>query len=201
MGNRQGGLDSMKTKKLVLLSGLFALSVSSLLATAPVPRKSPELVISEPSGKQTLLSKFKGRVVVVEFLLINCPHCVRVARMISKLQEEMSRRGLQTIGVAFDNGVNGKMVSQFSEQLGLAYPIGYTASTEVDSYLGRTQTERVMVPQIVVIDRAGMIRAQSQPIREMNLEDDHYLHDLIDGLLRENSAPAGKNRVAPQTKR
>ena len=191
----------MEPKKLALLTGLFAFSVSSLLATAPVPRKSRELVISEPSGKQTSLSDFKGKVVVVEFLLINCPHCMRVAKMISKLQEEMSQRGLQTIGVAFDNGVNGKMVSQFSQQLGVTYPIGYTSSAEVDSYLGRTQTERVMVPQIVVIDRAGMIRAQSQPIREMNLEDDHYLHNLIDGLLRENSAPAGKNSVAPQTKR
>jgi peroxiredoxin len=191
----------MEPQKLALLTGLFALSVSSLLATAPVPRKSPELVISEPSGKQTALSDFKGKVVVIEFMLINCPHCMRVAKMISKLQEEMSQRGLQTIGVAFDNGVNGKMVSQFSQQLGVTYPIGYTSSAEVDSYLGRTQTERVMVPQIVVIDCAGMIRAQSQPIREMNLEDDHYLHNLIDGLLRENSAPAGKNSAAPQTKR
>jgi hypothetical protein len=58
-----------------------------------------------------------------------------------------------------------------------------------------------MVPQIVIIDRAGVIRAQSQPIREINLEDDSYLRNPIDGLLKENSPPAVKNSAAPQSKR
>jgi peroxiredoxin len=191
----------MQAKKPILLIGLFVLNVSSLVATAPVPRKSPELVISEPSGKQISLSNFRGRVVVVEFVLTNCPHCMRVAKMISKLHEGMSQRGLQTIGVAFDNGLNEKMVTQFAQQLGVTYPIAYTSSAQVDSYLGRAQTERVMVPQIVVIDRAGVIRAQSQPIREMNLEDLSYLRNLIDGLLKENPPPAGTNSATPQSKR
>jgi hypothetical protein len=88
------------------------------------------------------------------------------------------------------------MVIRFSQELGVTYPIGYCTSAQVDSYLGRTETERLMVPQIVVIDRAGVIRAQSRPVREVNLEDENFLRHWIDGLLKEGapavSAKAGK---------
>ena len=44
--------------------------------------------------------------------------------------------------------------------------------------------ERLMVPQIVVIDRTGVIRAQSQPQGETDLESEVYLRTLIDHLLQ-----------------
>jgi peroxiredoxin len=181
--------------KLPLSFGFLALAASMLLATTPAPRKSPEFSFSDPSGKQISLSSLEGRVVVIEFLLTNCPHCKRVAKMLAKVQGELAQRGLETIGIAFDNNINGKTVTQFSQDLGVTYPIGYTSSAEVDSYLGRMPTERLMVPQIVVIDRAGVIRAQSRPMREVNLEDENHLRDLIDGLLKEG-APAANAKKA-----
>jgi peroxiredoxin len=185
----------MRTLKIFLLANILVLVVSTSIATTPAPRKSPEFSIYEPSGKQTSLSSFKGKVVVIEFLLTNCPHCMRVAKMISGLQEEMGQRGFQAIGVAFDNDISGKMVTKFSQDLGVTYPVGYCSSADVDGYLGRTQTERLMVPQIVVIDRAGIVRAQSRPIREMNLEDEDHLRHLIDDLLKE-SAPVARTKKA-----
>jgi peroxiredoxin len=183
----------MRMRRLALSVGFLTLGVSTLIATTPAPRKSPEFSISEPSGKQMPLSSFKGKVVVIEFLLTNCPHCMRVAKMIAELQGELGQRGLQTIGIAFDNNISGKMVIRFSQELGVTYPIGCCTSAQVDSYLGRTQTERLMVPQIVVIDRTGVIRAQSLPVREVNLEDKNYLRHLIDGLLKEG-APAASTK-------
>jgi peroxiredoxin len=179
----------MQRPRLALLAGFLTLGFSALVATTPAPRVSPEFNISEPSGKQTALSSFKGKVVVVEFLLTNCPHCMRVAKMIARLQEELGQRGLQTIGIAFDTNISGKMVTRFSEDTGVTYLIGYSSSAEVDRFLGRKQSERLMVPQIVVIDRAGMIRAQSRPVRETDLEDESYLRNLIEDLLKE-SAPS-----------
>jgi peroxiredoxin len=184
--------------KLPLSFGFLALAASMLLATTPAPRKSPEFRFSDPSGKQISLSSLEGRVVVIEFLLTNCPHCKRVAKMIAKVQGELAQRGLETIGIAFDNNINGKTVTQFSQDLGVTYPIGYTSSAEVDSYLGRTPTERLMVPQIVVIDRAGVIRAQSRPVHEVDLEDESQLRSLIDGLLKESPPAARPKKVKAQ---
>lgn len=185
----------MRMQRFSLSFGLLALAASMLLATTPAPRKSPEFSFSDPSGKQTSLSSLKGKVVVIEFLLTNCPHCKRVAKMIARVQGELAQRGLLTIGIAFDNNINGKTVTQFSQNLGVTYPIGYTSSADVDNYLGRTPTERLMVPQIVVIDRAGVIRAQSRPTREENLEDESQLRNLIDGLLKEGAPPANAKKA------
>ena len=190
----------MRMQSFSLSVGLLALSVSTLLATTPAPRKSPDFSFSDPSGKQTTLSSFKGKVVVIEFLLTNCPHCMRVAKMIARVQEGLAQSGLQTIGIAFDNNISGKAVTKFSQDLGVAYPLGYTTSAEVDSYLGRTPSERIMVPQIVVIDRSGVIRAQSSPLREANLEDESYLRNLIEELLKESPPAAGTKKVTSPPK-
>ena len=175
----------MYTLKLAVLIVLLLLSVSAAVATAPVPRKSPEFTIVEPSGKQTLLTSLRGKVVLIEFFLINCPRCQRVAGTIAKLQSELGSRGFQPVGIAFDTGINGTRVTDFVHQLGVSYPVGYASSDKVDRYLGRQAMERLRVPQIVVIDRKGMIRAQSAQNGENNLEDENYLRNLIGGLLEE----------------
>src|SRR5712692_8772902 len=178
----------MSIRKLTTLAVLLALGVFPALATAPVPRKSPELLIVESSGKQMRLSSLKGKVVMIEFLLTNCPHCLRVAQTIAKLQWELGSSGFQPIGVAFDSGVSGQMVTKFAQQFAVNYPIGYTSSDKVDSFLGRSGTERFRVPQMVVIDRKGVIRAQSRPTGEKNLEDETYLRSLIQTLLGESAS-------------
>jgi peroxiredoxin len=188
----------MRLRSLSLSVGFLALGVCSLLATTPAPRKSPEFNISEPSGQQTALSSFKGKVVVVEFLLTNCPHCMRVAKMLGKLQGELGPQGLQTIGVAFDSNINGEAVTKFSRDLGVTYLVGTSSSAEVDSYLGRAATERLMVPQIVVIDRTGVIRAQSHPVGEANLEDETYLRNFLTNLLKVSAPAANAKKPIPR---
>ncbi|HYM01160.1 MAG TPA: TlpA disulfide reductase family protein [Blastocatellia bacterium] len=177
----------MKRRQLIARLMLVFVLAGSVAATGPVPRKSPDFSFTEPSGIHMRLSAFNGKVVVVEFLLTNCPHCLRIAKMLGKLHEELGPRGFQPVGVAFDPGVNAERATNFSRLMGVPYPIGYTTSDKVDAYLGRALPERFRVPQLVVIDRKGVIRAQSRPIDEKNLEDEIYLRNLIDTLLKEGS--------------
>jgi hypothetical protein len=120
---------------------------------------------------------------------------MRVAQTITKLHADLGPRGLQPIGIAFDKNVDGKRVTAFAQQLGVSFPIGYCSSANVDNFLGREPAERLMVPQLVVIDRQGVIRAQSRAVREPNLENPDYLRNLVESLLRE-SAPAGSTKRA-----
>jgi len=170
-------------QKLISVAILLAMG-GQAIAVQPVPRRSPEFVIVEPSGKQTLLSSLKGKVVLLEFLMTNCPHCQRASRTIARLHQELGPRGFTPIGIAFEPTVTPRMVSGFVEQSGMAYPMGISTPGAVDSYLGRSQMERFMVPQIVVIDRQGMIRAQSGPNGDPNLENETYLRNLLDSLLK-----------------
>jgi peroxiredoxin len=180
----------MRMRRLAPLAVSLMLGVSVLVATAPVPRKSPELKFFDSSDKEKLLSSFRGKVVVVEFLLVKCPHCSRVAQTINQLYIELGPRGFQPIGIAFDNTISGPVVSNYAQRFRLTYAVEYTSSANVDTYLGRAGGERLQVPQIVVIDRKGVIRAQSHPVREVNLEDESYLRNLIDTLLKEAASTA-----------
>jgi peroxiredoxin len=174
----------MRMRKLASIAVLPALGVS-LAAAAPVPRKSPEFTIVEPSAKQRLVSSFRGKVVVIEFLLTTCSPCWRVAHTMTKLHQELGPRGFQPIGVAFDTGISGPVVTDFVRRFGVTYLVGYASSDKVDNYLGRGLMERFRVPQIVVIDRTGVIRAQSPGKGDPKLENESDLRNLINSLLKE----------------
>ena len=177
----------MRTRAFAGAAAVVVLGMLPLPATTPVPRKSPELTYVDRFGNETSLSSFKDRVVLIEFLLMDCPHCVRVTQMVNKLAKELGPRGFQPIGIAFDKGSSGPLVTYFVEYFKVNFPVGYTSSETVDRYVGRSAMEQVQVPQIVVIDRRGVIRAQSRPSNETNLEDEDYLRGLIDSLLKESA--------------
>jgi peroxiredoxin len=181
----------MQVRSIAGLAILLALGFPAV-AAAPVPRESPEITIVDQSGATMTLSSFKGQVVVIEFLLIRCAGCLRVAQTINKLHGEMAGRGFRPIGIVFDDGASEPVVRDLVQLLKLNYSVGYTTSDKVDRYLGRAITERFQVPQVVVIDRAGVIRAQSRPSGEANLTDESYLRNLVGELLDEGG-PQGKS--------
>ena len=159
---------------------------------AQVPRKSPELSISEPSsGKSTSLSSFKGKVVVLEFFFFQSEHCMHVAQILNKLNRDLGSRGFQPVGIVFDPPKVAtsaeKVIPSLVDYFKLTYPVGFASKGDVDTYLGRTGNELLPIPQVVVIDRAGMIRAVTGERTNPKLEDETSLRALIDGLLKETA--------------
>jgi hypothetical protein len=111
--------------------------------------------------------------------------------MLNTLHAELGPRGFQPVGVVFDppNSVNtgGQALTSMVDYFKLTYPVGYSSKADVDSYLGRAPKEILKIPQIVVIDRAGMIRATTGGAGgDSKLEDENSLRTLIDSLLKEN---------------
>jgi peroxiredoxin len=186
-------MNRMSRQRLTSTLVVVLLTASALaLPLAPTERKSPEFIIYDSSGKTTLLSSFKGKVVVMEFLFIKSEHCLRVANTLNKLHSQLGPRGFQPVGVVFDppNGAKASVQSSalMVDYFKLTYPVGYSAKADVDSYLGRTGKEILNIPQIVVIDRTGMIRATSGGAGgDPKLEDENSLRELIDSLLKEGS--------------
>ena len=174
------------------LAGVLLLVLAAAVSAAPMPRQSPELTLTPPGGDTLLLSSFKGKVVVMEFLFIRSEHCLRVAQMLARLQHELSPRGFQPVGVVFDppNGAGdgGRGISAMVSYFKLSYPVAYASKDSVDSYLDRAPNEILQIPQIVVIDRKGTIRAVSGGRgADARLEDEGALRTLLDGLLKESA--------------
>ena len=185
----------MKIRKTVALTLLVLSMTASAAPSASVPRQSPDFTIHEASGKQIQLSSFKGKAVMIEFLFLRSPKCLDLTLTMNKLNTELGSRGFQPVAIAFSapqSEANQALVANLVDSLKLTYPVGYTNKEEVDRYLSREQREMLRIPQVVIIDRAGTIRAQTG-VDNLNLENEAYLRTMIDGLLKEG-APASKKK-------
>jgi len=182
-----------------LAAALFVLAATAF-AIPPVPRKSPEFTIVEPSGQQFPVSSLKGKVVVFTFMETTCPHCQAEASMITRLLKDLGPRGFEAVGVAFNQGVDGPMVSNFIRAFNVGFRVGYSTEEPVVRYLGLSVMDRYVVPQVVVIDRNGMIRAQTKPLGNENpsLKSEPALRSLIESLLKEGG-PITSNSAAKKT--
>src|SRR6266404_7743475 len=107
------GLRACHWIALVMIAGVVS-------AAPPLPRKAPEFTIEEPSGKKTPLSKYQGKVVVLEFLLTWCEHCQHEAQMITKLHKALGPRGLQPVGVAFNENA-AVLIAPFLKQFNVTF--------------------------------------------------------------------------------
>jgi hypothetical protein len=112
----------------------------------------------------------------------------------NKLYSELGSRGFQPVGVAFGPNADAANTYLVAQSFKLKFPVGYTNNEVVDSYLGRGKDDILNIPQVVVIDRAGMIRAQSggRP-GDPKLENEDSLRSLLDSLLKES--PGTDSRV------
>ena len=165
-------------RSLSLIGILAAVSISG----ADLPRQSPEFVINLPSGEKQLLSKYRGKVVLIEFLHTTCSHCQHTAGEFSKLQNEFGSRGLQVLGIAF-NEMSNMLAADFIRDFKPAFTVGWANRDPAMVYLGISPIERFVVPQVVLIDRRGVIRQQTPPLGDANLQDEKFLRVKIEELL------------------
>ena len=157
------------------------------LAQPPVPRPAIDFQMLSSSGKTVKLSDYRGKVVVVQFLYTTCTHCQATARMLSSFERELGPRGLQVLGIAFNPDVQQDpgAVMDFMRLNNVAFPVGAASRDTVLGYLGISVMDRFVVPQIVVVDRRGSIRAQSKLMGSPELQEESYLRPLLDSLLQQ----------------
>ncbi len=177
------------------LVAFVALSVSALAAAPPVPRPAKEFDFVEPSGKHVLLSSLKGKVVIVQGLLVTCPHCQAYSQLLTKMQTEYGSRGFQAMGIAYD--VDAGRAQSYVTQFQVGFPVGYAPEETMLSFLGFA-TERFTVPQVVIIDRKGVIQAQSPAMSDGVLQQEANVRVWIEKLL--GPAPALSGKGSPGAK-
>ncbi len=149
-----------------LLSLLIAPLV--LIAQQSSARKAPELAFHVPGHGEELLSQFRGKVIVLEFIETTCPHCQASTKVMTRLQNEYGSRGFQVLQVSVNAlQVGGgspqgadQVVSDFARQFGVNFPVGWISMSEMQAFMGWAGG-RFVVPQLLLIDRRGYIRLQT----------------------------------------
>ncbi len=168
---------------------LISIAALALAATclpgedAGALRKAPELAFTIPGQGQKLLSQYRGKVVALEFILTTCPHCQAASRVMTGFQQEYGPRGFQALDLAInalDEGRTetqaGQIVQAFAQQFQVGFPVGYIPRDQMMSFMGFSLAERMVVPQLVLIDRKGYIHYQT-PESDANADWEKLMND------------------------
>lgn len=176
---------------------LAVLAFATLAAAQAIPRPAPEFQIQMPGGKTIQLSQYKGKAVVLAFILTTCPHCQYTTGLLTKLQNEFGLRGLQVLECAVNPNADA-LVPAFTQQFKTNFPVGYNFDQDylLGPFLQHNMNKVPSMPILVFIDRKGMIRAQyeggddfiNSPKQEDNLRAE------IQKLLAPASKTASKSR-------
>jgi hypothetical protein len=115
--------------------------------------------------------------------------------MLSKLQKEYGPRGFQVLSAAIEDTA-GRDVPLFIRQFQPAFPVGFAHRLSVGQYLQHPPSGRMMMPQLVFVDRSGVIREQhsgDEPYFEDNVQEKN-LRATIENLLKSGAgaSAAGK---------
>jgi peroxiredoxin len=179
-------------RKFLLLTTLALASLAtSSFAIPALPRKSPEFVIHLTDGSQKLLSSYRGKTIAMAFMFTTCPHCQKTAGVLAKVQTEYAAKGVQVLGVTFDDGAAGR-VNQFNQSLGLNFPCGYSDRGPVLEFLGIPVNEPFFVPILVFIDKTGAIRSEYIGDERFLLNQEVNIRAELDKYLKTGPVSAKK---------
>lgn len=162
------------------------------LQAAEVPRPSPEYQFQLPNGTKVQLNQYKGKLIVLEFLLTTCDHCQRTSKLLSKLFTEYGPKGVQPLGVAINDRPD---VPGFVKEFGVNYPVGTAPRETVHAYLQHSiMAAPMMMPQLVFIDQTGTIRAQYSGNDVFFQNEEKNMRAMIEKLLKEAAPATTKKR-------
>ena len=141
-------------KKLPVLAAL----ATSVFA-AQLPRPASEFVLKMVTGPDELLSAYKGKTIVLAFMYATCQHCQKTAGVLSQVQTEYAAKGVQVVGVLFDND-DVHRVADFRKTYSKNFPVAVSDTRTVLNYLQHPVNEPYFVPDLVFIDKKFTVRSQ-----------------------------------------
>jgi thiol-disulfide isomerase/thioredoxin len=192
------------------LSGLL-LALTCLPAASPdAPRKAPELAFTLSGEGQKLLSQYRGKVIALEFILTTCPHCQAASRVMTGYQKEFGSRGFQAIDLAInalDEGNDPRkanaLVANFIQTYQVGFPVGWLPREQMTSFMAFSIMDRMVVPQLALIDRKGLIRYQTPATSGPEWDqvmDEANIRKHIEELLAAGNTPSTNVRRSKTTR-
>jgi len=148
----------MKTTLLILLfSGLLAAGDPN--AEPKVPRKATDIGIQIAPEKYLWLSEHSGQTCILAFILTTCPHCQFTTGVLSRIAKDYAGKDVWIAASAVEP-MSSLNIPDFKKTFTPAFPVGYNDQGYVSKFLGLPPNEPVFFPQVVFIDRNGIVRAQ-----------------------------------------
>ena len=176
-------------------------NAAAVASAAEVPRPSPDFAINMTDGQKILVSQYKGKVCALAFILTTCPHCQKTVGYLATMQNEYGARGFQVLASAIED-MAAMNLPDFIKRFQPPFPVGFNNQNAVQEYLQHPVILRLLMPQVVFIDRQGTIRAQYAGDDKFFAEDqDKHIREQIEVLLKDAPAAHKKRAAMPAPKK
>jgi thiol-disulfide isomerase/thioredoxin len=152
-------------------------------ATTP----APDFTLESLDGKNTRLSDFRGKAVLLNFWATWCGPCKIEMPWFVDLQKEYGPQGLQIVGVAMDDS-SKEDIAKFAQEMGVNYPVLLGKEAVGDEYGGVPA-----LPESFFIGRDGKIVDKI-----IGLKGKGEIEDSIKKALDTSPAPATATASAMQ---
>ena len=189
-------------KQIILLTVLLAGSLKAF-ADAEVGKAAPSFLINDINNKTFQLSDYKGKIVVIESINLDCPFCANHYKTgaMQELQGEMTGKGVVWLAV---NSSNPKSPSYRTEAAAKKEFAGQKMKAtawlnDSNGKIGRAYGLQT-TPHLIVIDSKGIVAyngaidSQADSDADPRKAKTNYVREAIDSLLQ------GKPVKEPRTK-
>ena len=136
----------------------FLASAALLFASGELSgRRAPGFSLPDAHGQQHDLQDYRGKIVLIDIIQTNCPHCQRLADILEKVSAKYAGKvNVLTFAIPRDTAAT---VARFVAEHKITTPVLFDCGQASASYLKATpQNPTVSVPHLFLIDGQGMIR-------------------------------------------
>lgn len=133
----------------------------------------PDVELTDPKGNPTRLSALKGKVLLLNFTMNGCPHCVEAIETLNQLIAKYKGKDFEVVGInPFDDQAS---ISKFNQKLGISHGTYTTSKAKTEKY------NLEGYPTFYLIDKNGKI---VQGFLGFSNEIGIKLTQAVDGLMR-----------------
>jgi thiol-disulfide isomerase/thioredoxin len=163
---------------LVLAAGICGLYAQDGDPKPAVPRKMENIGIQIGPDKYIWLSEYSGKTLIVATILTTCPHCQFTTGVLNHIAKDYAGKDVQILATAVEP-MSSLNIPDFKKKFMPEFPVGYNDQNYVAKFLGLPPNTPLFFPQVVFIDRNGIVRAHftggdkpmEREVQEKNLRE------------------------------
>jgi peroxiredoxin len=116
-------------------------------------RRAPGFALPDSKGKVYDLADYRGKVVIVEIMQTNCPHCSSFADTLERITKKYAGK-VQVLSLA-NPPDNAQTVAAYVQGHKVTSPVLFDCGQAAYSYMKKPSFD---IPYIFLVDQMGMIR-------------------------------------------
>lgn len=120
---------------------------------AQVPRKAPSFTLPDTGRIFHDLTDYRGKVVILELMKTDCPHCKAFSAVLQEIQTKYAGR-VQVFGMVNPPDTLDTM-NAYTAATKITFPILFDVGQAAYTYV---RADRVSLPRVFIIDKGGTIR-------------------------------------------